>query len=364
MAKKRPAPVPKKKRRKKRRHDPRAAQIRGVLIGGALVLAAFVGIGCIALYELQVEEAERSKAAQHVPTPSPTPSAAPTDAWEPDPEAKSSAGPSAVADLKLGLPEPKVRALLGAPDAALDDHRFRYDRLGLELSYESGPSDVPVLSAIAFAPASSHGAMAEGSPPELPGGMRLPGISVGGDPKGLRAAFPGGRIVYHRGTGTFTLYVPERRLAVDFTSDRITGVRLDARMKGRLEAALKGPHDFDVSFARAFDAQSMLPQALTDRQIEVRSRKIASKGGTARAIDLRLKVDTFAVDDLRALLKGRVSMQIAAGDAAVAIEVRAKNGSRLVACDWYSPRYAEVAGEVPGRLGSVDSTDNISWRWY
>lgn len=361
MAKKRPAPVSKQKRRKKRRHDPRAAQIRGILIGGALVLAAFVGVGCIALYELQVEEAERLKAAQATakPIPHPSPSA---DAAGAEPEA--SAQPTRVADLKLGLPESKVRALLGAPDAALDDHRFRYERLGLDLAYETGPAGFPILSAIEFDAASPQAAMSHDAPTELPRALELPGVSVGGDPRALRAALPGGRIVYHRNTGSFTLYAPERRLAVDFTSDRITAVRLDAHAPGKLEAALKGPHGFEVSFSRAFDAQSLLPRSLTDHQIETRSRKIAAKGGTARAIDLHLKVEAFGMDDLRALIKRRVSMQIAAGDAAVAIEVRAKNGSKLVACDWYSPRYAEVAGQMPERLGSVDSADNISWRWY
>ncbi|MNY23243.1 hypothetical protein D3C86_1569000 [compost metagenome] len=91
---------------------------------------------------------------------------------------------------------------------------------------------------------------------------------------------------------------------------------------------------------------------------------ITTPAGTARAIDLRLKVDTFGIDDLRALIKRRVSMQIAAGDAAVSVTVQTPNGSKLVACDWYSPRYAEAVGAMPERLGSVDSADNLSWRWY
>ncbi|MNR60171.1 hypothetical protein D3C85_1815950 [compost metagenome] len=57
-------------------------------------------------------------------------------------------------------------------------------------------------------------------------------------------------------------------------------------------------------------------------------------------------------------------MQIAAGDAAVSVTVQTPNGSKLVACDWYSPRYAEAVGAMPERLGSVDSADNLSWRWY
>ncbi|HEY9898276.1 MAG TPA: hypothetical protein V6D00_03760 [Pantanalinema sp.] len=362
MAKKRQAPVSKKKRRKKRRHDPRAARIRGILIGGALVLAAFVGVGLVALYELQVEEAERLEAARATAAPRPTPTNAPSASSEEGPG--PSAQPTRVADLKLGLPESKVRALLGVPDEALDDHRFRYERLGLELAFEPGPNGAAILSAIRLVGASVPAvALGEGQEALL-GALGLSGIAPGGDPHALREALPGGRIVFHRDTGHFTLYAPERRLAVDFTQERITEVRQDARMKGKLEAELKGPRAFEVSFSRAFDAQGLVPQALSDHQVETRSRKIAAKGGAARAVDLRLKVDTFDVDDLRALIKRRVSMQIAAGDAAVAITVRAKNGSKLVACDWYSPRYAQAAGEMPERLGSVDSADNISWRWY
>jgi hypothetical protein len=107
-----------------------------------------------------------------------------------------------------------------------------------------------------------------------------------------------------------------------------------------------------------------LPRPLSDQQVETHSRKASGQAGTMRAIDLRLKVDTFDPDSLRALIKRKVAMQIAAGDAAVMITVKAKNGSKLMACDWYSPRYATAAGTLPERLGSVDSTDNISWRWY
>lgn len=360
MAKKRQAPPPKKKRRKKRRHDPRAARIRGILIGGALVMAAFIGVGLIALYELQLEEAERLEAAKATPAPAPTP----VGSASPEEDAGATPAPTAVSDLKLGLPERTVRALLGAPDAALDDHRFRYERLGLDLAYQVGPGGERVLAAMRLGGPSAHDAPTGEAQAALLGALGLEGVTLGGDPQVLRSVLPQGRVLRDRATGTFTLYAPARRLAVDFTPDRIVAVRQAARLEGELAARLQGPSTFEVALSKAFDAQAMLPQPLTDHQVETTARRIESAGGVARAIDLRLKVDDFDVDALRALIKRRVSMQVAAGDAAVAITVRARNGSKLVACDWYSPRYAAKAGATPARLGSVDSADNLSWRWY
>lgn len=344
------------KRRRKKKQDARKVRIRNTLIGGALVMATFVVVGSIALHELQLEEEERQRALLAAIQPAARrPTAPPKDAVSPSSEPERPAKALKLADLKLGLPDSKVKAILGAPDFAMGDHRFRYTALGLELKYRPAGGKLQ-LESIAYAGSSV--------PPEAMGALNLPGIQVGGDPGVLKAALPKGRVLYNRAAQRYTLYLPEKQLAIDFTPEAITAVRIERSLSERFSAARSGPHAFEVTFDQAIRAQSMFGQRLTDAQFDTSIKPVKAGNAPAHAITMRLKVEQFNADDLREAIKGRVNKQIAAGDVAAAITVVAKNGSKLVDCDWYSPRYGELTGTQPQRFGAVDSTDNISYRWY
>lgn len=345
------------KRRRKKKRDDRKIRIRNTLIGGALVMATFITVGVIALHEMQLEEEERQRALQaavqkRAPKP---PTAPPKDPVQPSSEPERPAKALKLADLKLGLPDSKVKAMLGAPDMALSDHRFRYSSLGLEVQYRPVGGKLQ-LESIAYAggevPAAAMGA------------LNLPGLQVGAAPDVLKALLPQGRILYNRVAQRYTLYMPQRNLAVDFTPEAIQAVRIEKGLKERFSAARSGSQAFEVSFDQAFKAESMLGQRLTDAQITTSIKQVRAGNAPAHTISMRLKTDQYNADELREVIKRRVNSQIAAGDVAAAITVHAKNGSKIVECDWYSPRYVELTGTQPHRFGAVDSADNISYRWY
>lgn len=346
------------KRRRKKKQDARKARIRNTLIGAALVMGTFITVGAIALNEMRLEEEERQRALLAAIQPkataraeTPPPKDAISEASDPSRPARA----MKLEDLELGLPDSKVKSILGAPDLVMKDHRFRYTSLGLELKYRPVGGKL-VLESISY----SGG----GVPAEAMGALNLPGVQIGGDPGVLRALAPQGRILYNRAARTYTLYLPERNLAVDFTPEAIQAVRVEQGLKARFSAAMSGPNAFEVSFEKAFTAQSMMGQRLTDAQFETTVKRVGNGNARAHTITLRLKVDEFNADDLREVIKRRVQSQIAGGDMAAAISVTAKNGSKIVDCDWYSPKYTELTGTQPQRFGAVDTTDNISYRWY
>lgn len=346
-------PPPGKRRRKKK--DARKAQIRNALIGAGLVMATFVTVGVVALHELQLEEAERQRALlaavqPNAPKSRPTPKTTLGASDDPLPPGRI----RKLSELELGLPQSKVQDKLGAPDVALSDHRFRYSALGLEVQYRPVGGKL-VLDSIAFSGSEV--------PAEAMGALDLPGLQVGAPPGILETLLPRGRILFNRTSNTYTLYLPSRHLAVDFTPEAIQAVRMEQGLKDHFDAARSGPHDFEVSFDQAFSAQSMFGQRLTDAQFDMTIQKVPGDA-PVHTIALRLKVDDFNADDLREAIKRRVNMQIAAGDVAAAVTVLAKNGSKIVDCDWYSPRYAELTGNQPRRFGAIDTIDNISYRWY
>lgn len=346
------------KRRKKKKQDARKLRIRNTLIGGALVMGTFITVGAIALHEMQLEEAERQaallaalqpKATQRPATPPPRDSISASE----DPEHPAKV--MKLADLQLGLPDSKVKDLLGAPDLAMKDYRFRYTALGLELKYR------PAGGALRLEGISYTGSEV---PSEVMGALNLPGLKIGGSPGVLRTLLPQGRILYNRSAHNYTLYLPERNLAVDFTPEAIQAVRIETNLKERFSAARSGPSAFEVSFDKAFSAESMMGKRLTDSSFETTVKRVSGGNARVHSITMRLKVDAFDADDLRDAIKRRVSSQIAGGDVAAAITVLAKNGSKIVECDWYSPRYTELTGTQPQRFGAVDTLDNISYRWH
>lgn len=344
------------KRRRKKKQDARKARIRNTLIGGALVMATFIVVGSIALHEMQLEEEERQRALlAAVQQAAPRPTAPPKDTVSPSSDPERPAKVMKLADLKLGLPDSKVKAILGAPDFALGDHRFRYSALGLDLKYRPVGGKLQ-LESVAYSGSSV--------PAAAMGALDLPGIQVGAAPDALKALAPKGRILFDRAARRYTLYMPERHLAIDFTPEAITAVRMEKGLTERFSAAQSGPRSFEVSFDQAFKAESSFGQRLTDAQIETSIKRVNAGRAPAHALTLRLKVDHFNTDELREVIKRRVNTRIAAGDVAASITVQAKNGSKLVDCDWYSPRYGELTGTQPQRFGAVDSTDNISYRWY
>lgn len=344
------------KRRRKKQQDARRVRIRNTLIGGALVMGTFISVGLIALHEMQLEEAERQRALQAtMPHATQRPTPPPKDSISATPDPAHPARVPKLSDLRLGLPDSKIKALLGAPDLAMSDHRFRYTALGLELKYRK-VGGAMILDAIAYS--------GSGVPPEAMEAVDLPGLQVGGPPDALRALAPQGRILYNRATQTYTLYLPARHLAIDFTPQAIQAVRIEQGLKDRFSAEASGPHAFEVSFDQAFSAEAEFGQRLTDAQVDLTVKQVRSGNAPVHTLSMRLKVDQFNPDELREAIKRRISAQIAAGDVAAAVTVLARNGSKIVECDWYSPRYTDLTGAQPQRFGAVDSTDNISYRWY
>lgn len=353
-----PRPRRKGSRNRKRKRDERARRIRQTLIGGGIVMALFTVTGLVALHEFQMEQEERAKAqrlAQHPASESPHPAASDQeDAAHRGSHGKHGAKPKSLHlnTLHLGAPQQLVLKMLGVPDQTMGDTRFRYDSLGLEISYRPTPHGL-VLDALNF--------LTPEAPTEaMPGGLQLPGLAVGGSPQVLKNLFPHGHVVLHRGRGTYTVYDPVRHLAVDFTPDRILAVRMANGVPAQYAAERSGAHSFTVGFDQAFDSHSLMPVPLTDDLISTRIRAGNSAKGQTHVVELHLKVDNWDPDELRTAIKRRVSLQMAAGDRAIAITAYGKNGSKLVSCDWYAP--GTDAGVE--RFGAVDSTDNISYRWY
>lgn len=340
---------PKRRRPRRKKGAPRL--LRRALVGSGVVFGLLALLGFLAWREQQQENAERSQAlrssVQVALRPTPKPLKPPEG---PVIEPPSSRDLSA---LKPGMAATDVQAQLGAPDTALGDHRFVYRTLHLDLTYRMRHGRLQ-LATIRF---TGHDL------PPLAGFGDLPPLEVGGSSLVLRQAFPDARIVYHRDTNSSTLYDSRHHLVIDFTPDHITGIRQEQDFTGELSAALGGPHSFGITFEQAFDSEALLPQMLTDSQIAASVAPVPKARLKIDVITMRLKVDTFSFDDLKDAIKRQVNLRVAAGDMAAQVTVYARNGSKIVVCDWYAPNYEQLAGHAPKRIGDVDEND-IGYRWY
>lgn len=385
-----------------RRRRPQAKRPPALLlVGGAMVL---VFLGTIALVSLQEDPQELAVA------PSASPSASPT--LSPTPEPLSSR--ANVTALKLGMNERQVRKVLGTPDRNLGGGRFRYSALGLEVRFrpsgklgnlqasfrpEGGAKD---SQNEAFEPDMAHlgGALpesggtapealsnqpsarmeVEGSPtgPESilesvqiigPGaegklsGLELSQVFVGASPEALRPLVAEGRVLFDQESRTYTLYLPERALAVDFSNAAITQLRHAYGIPQLFEAASVGPRTLEVQFERVFDPEWYVPPKLSDQQVFSTLRPLPGRA-PAHQLDLKLKLDLYEIEDLKEYVRRRIKARVAAGDAAAVVVVYAHNGARVVTCDWYAEGYERMTGKAPVRVGELDLDEGISYRWF
>lgn len=349
---------PRKKRRRRKKQKPRDHRLRNTLLGGLVVLVLFGVTGALTLYEQKLEEEERARAAAALrqATPRPVAGARRRYAAKGTPVPPEQLPFQELKDLpvpKIGMTKTAFTERYGAPSATLGKNRFFFAAHGMEVSFRAVNGQM-LLSMVKLEHPERF---------ELPPGLDLPGIELGAPPAALKTAFPGASV--RRGKrGSFTLYDPKTKIAVDFTPRAITGIRLVDRLDPGFLTERAGPASFNVTFDQAFDSQAFMTSMLTDSQIAVSLKRPPGVQVPAHQVEMRLKVDAYDPDQLRAAIKRRMNDRIAAGDLGVVIDVRDRQGQPIAKVDWYSPRYAEQAGVRPARVGTPDSLDNMAYRWF